>query len=224
LVDIFQEVEADLRAERMRALALRYGKFAAAAAVVLVLGVAAWQGMAWLHARRQRTVAMAYFAAAQEAVASTPAGSGNAKAEADFARLAGNNTPAGYRTLARLRAAALAADAGQAKLAVTLWQEVVNDPAADPLLAGLARLLSVTHRIDGVKTEAEAKPLEAELQPLLAAGNPWRPMAEEAEALIEIARGDRKAAEKTLTDLSGDPTAPQGVRGRASALLARLSE
>jgi len=224
LVDIFEEVEADLRAERMRALALRYGKFAAAAAVAVALGVAAWEGMAWQQARRQRSVAMAYFTAAQEAVAATPAGSGNAKAEADFARLAGNDTPAGYRTLARLRAAALATDAGQNKLALTLWQEVANDRDADPLLAGLARLLSVTHRIDGVRTEAEAKPLEAELQPLLAAGNPWRPMAEEAEALIDIASGDKPAAEKTLTDLSGDPGTPQGVRGRAAALLARLSE
>lgn len=224
MADIFEEVEADLRAERMRALALRYGKFAAAAAVAVVVGVAAWQGMAWLQARRQRTVAMAYFAAAQEAVTSTPAGSGNAKAEADFARLAGNDTPAGYRTLARLRAAALAADAGQQKLALALWQELARDPGADPLLQGLGRLLWVTHQIDGVKSAAAAKPLEAELQPLLAADSPWRPMAEEAAALIAIATGDKAGAGKILTTLSGDPTAPQGARQRAAALLARISE
>jgi hypothetical protein len=224
LADIFEEVESDLRAERMRALLLRYGKLVLAAVVLVVLGVAAWQGMARWRARQMARVAMEYFAAAQEAQATTPAGAENAQAEADFARLAGNNTPAGYRTLARLRAAALAADTGQQKLALTLWQEVAGDSDADPLLRGLGRLLWTTHQIGEVKSAATAKPLEAELQPLLTADNPWRPMAEETAALIAMAKGDKPAAQKTLTELSGDPMAPEGVRRRAAALLARLSE
>jgi hypothetical protein len=224
LADIFEEVEQDLRAERVRALLLRYGKFLVAAAVIAVLAVAGWQGLAWWRARRDQRVATAYFAAEQAAQATSPAASGNAKAEADFARLAGKNTPAGYRTLARLRAAALAAEGGQQKLALTLWQEVAQDPDADPLLRGLSRLLWVTHQIDGAKSAAAAKPLEAELQPLLAPDNPWRPMAEEASALIAMASGDTKGAEKTLKELSGDPSAPAGTRRRAAALLARLSE
>ncbi len=224
MVDIFEEVEQDLRAERLRAALLRYGKFLLAAAFLAVLAVAAWQGLAWWRARQAARVAMEYFAAERAAQATPPAGSANAKAEADFARLAGNDTPAGYRTLARLRAAALAADAGQQKLALALWQELARDPGADPLLQGLGRLLWVTHQIDGVKSAAAAKPLEAELQPLLAADSPWRPMAEEAAALIAIATGDKAGAGKILTTLSGDPTAPQGARQRAAALLARISE
>jgi hypothetical protein len=224
LADIFEEVESDLRAERARVLLQRYGKFGVAAVVLIVLGVAVWQGMAWLRAREMARVATAYFAATQEAQATTPAGAGNSKAEADFARLAGNNTPAGYRTLARLRAAALAAGAGQKTLALKLWWEVAEDSNADPLLRGLGRLLWVTHQIDGVKSPATAKPLEAELAPLLAAGNPWQPLAEEASALIALASGETAAAQKTLTALDGDPMAPEGVRRRAAALLARISE
>ncbi|HUC19382.1 MAG TPA: tetratricopeptide repeat protein [Acetobacteraceae bacterium] len=224
MADIFEEVESDLRAERARALLQRYGKLGIAAVVLIVLGVAAWQGLAWLRARQMARVAMEYFAAAQESQATTPAGSGNTKAEADFARLAGNNTPAGYRALARLRTAALAAGAGQKTLALKLWREVAEDSDADPLLQDLGRLLWVTHQIDGVKSATAAKPLEAELHPLLAAGNPWRPLAEEASALIALAVGDKGAAQKTLTALDGDPMAPEGVRRRAAALLARISE
>ena len=224
MADIFEEVEQDLRAERLRAALLRYGKYLLAAAVLAVLAVAGWQALAWWRARQAARVAMEYFAAEQAAQATTPAASANAKAEAAFARLTGKNTPAGYRTLARLRTAALAAEAGQQKLALTLWQEVAEDPDADPLFQGLGRLLWVTHQIDGVKTAAAAEPLEAELQPLLAADNPWRPMAEEASALIAIASGDTAGARKTLTELSADPLAPQGVRQRVAALLARLSE
>jgi hypothetical protein len=224
LADIFEEVAADLRAERARTLLLRYGKFLAAAAIGVVIAAGAWQGLAWWRARQLRTVATAYFAAMQVAGAANPAGGANAKAEADFARLTGNNTPAGYRSLARLRAAALAAQGGQTKLALTLWQDLAHDPNADPLLAGLARLLWVTHQIDALKPGSNAGPLEAELRPLLAAGDPWQPMAREAVALIAIARGDKAAAKKALTELSGDPSAPQGLRARAGALLARLAE
>jgi len=226
LADIFQEVEADLRAERMRSLLLRYGKMVAAAFVVFALGVAAWQGLRWWQARRQQTVATAYFAAAQSMADVNPAGvaGGNGKAEAAFARLAGNNTPEGYRTLARLRAAGLAVGNGQQKLALELWQEVVHDRAAGPLFTGLARLLWVTHQIDAVKPGSNVQPLRAELRPLMTSGNPWRPLAEEATALIAMAQGHAAVARKTLAALSNDPTVPRGLSARAGALLAQLSQ
>ncbi len=227
MVDIFEEVEADLRAERMRGLLLRYGRVAGAAAVVVGLGILGWQGTVWWQLRHQRQAATAYFAAVQELGGANPAGDaagGSAQAEAAFARLSGTNTPEGYRTLARLRAAQLAAGNGQQDRALSLWQEVVKDPAAGPLFAGLARLLWVSHQIDAVKPGSNVEPLQAELQPLLAAGEPWRPMAEEATALIAMARGDKAAASKTLADLRSDPGAPQGVRARAAALLVQLSE
>ncbi len=227
MVDIFEEVEADLRAERMRGLLLRYGRVAGAAAVVVGLGILGWQGTVWWQLRQQRQAAGAYFAAVQELGGANPAGNaagGSAQAEAAFAHLSGSNTPEGYRTLARLRAAQLAAGNGQQDRALSLWQEVAKDRAAGPLFAGLARLLWVTHQIDGVKPGSNVEPLQAELQPLLAPGEPWRPMAEEATALIAMARGDKAAASKTLADLRSDPAAPQGVRARAAALLVQLSE
>lgn len=227
LVDIFEEVEADLRAERMRGLLLRYGRVVAAAAIVVGVGILAWQGTVWWQSRQQSHVAAAYFAAVQQLGGGNPAGdgaAGSAKAEAALTALAGNNTPAGYRTLARLRAAAAAAGSGQQKLALSLWQEVAHDPGAGPLFSGLGRLLWVMHQIDGVKPGGNAQPLEAELQPLLAGDNPWRPIAEETQALIAMARGDKAAAKKTLGVLRNDPAAPQGVRARAGALLVQLSE
>lgn len=227
MADIFQEIEADLRADRMRGLLTRYGKVVGAAAIVVALGVLGWQGSVWWHARQQRHVAAAYFAAVQELGGVHPAGGaagGNAKAEALFARLSRNSTPAGYRTLARLRAAELAAGNGQQKLALSLWHEVASDPAAGPLFSGLARLLWVMHQINGVKPGSDVAPLKSELQPLLMPGDPWRPMAEEATALIAMAEGDKAAARKTFATLQSDPGAPQGLRARAGALLAHLSE
>ncbi|MGH7100862.1 MAG: tetratricopeptide repeat protein [Acetobacteraceae bacterium] len=227
MVDIFEEVEADLRAERMRGLLLRYGKVVAAAAIVAGIGILAWQGTVWWQSRQQSRVAAAYFAAVQLEGGVNPAGNdagGSAKAEAAFAQLAGNSTPVGYRTLAQLRAAALAIGNGQQKLALSLWQEITNDPRAGPLFSGLGRLLWVMHQIDEVKPGGNTQPLEAELRPLLAADSPWRAVAEETQALIAMARGDKAAARKTLGALRSDPAAPQEVRARAGALLVQLSE
>ena len=224
MTDIFEEVEADLRAERTRTLLLRYGKYLIAAAIVALLVVLAWQGLLWRRAQQQRAAATAYFAALQAAPTTQPAGAAAAKAEAAFARLTGDNTPTGYRTLARLHAAALAADAGQTKQALALWQDVATDKSADPLLSGLARLLWVTHQIDALKPGADAQALKAELQPLLAPDDPWRPMAEEVTALIALAQGDKAAAKQRLTALAADTNSPEGLRQRAAALLARLAQ
>ena len=46
--------------------------------------------------------------------------------------------PEGYRTLARLQAAALKAEQGDQQGAAALWNDVATDTSADPLLRDLA--------------------------------------------------------------------------------------
>lgn len=224
--DIFDEVDADLRSERMRAELLRYGKFVGVAAIVVAIGILVWQGLMWRDRRNEQHVASAYYAAM--AAAETPPGtaageaSGEAKAEAALARLTGKSTPVGYRTLARLNAAALAAKSGNLKLALTLWQEIVTDKTVNFLYQDLARLLWVTHQIATVKPGSNVQPLLAELAPLLTPEDTWRPLAEEAKALIALAQNDKKAARSALMAIVNDPTVPQGLHERATALLAQL--
>ena len=52
MADIFDEVNEDLRAERAKQFALRYGWLAALLAALLVGGVGAWQGWRWYHGRQ----------------------------------------------------------------------------------------------------------------------------------------------------------------------------
>lgn len=225
--DLFDEVDADLRSERMRAELLRYGKFVGVAAIVVAIGIGVWQLLLWHDRRNEAAVASAYYAAmaAAETPPATTAGaaSGKAEAEADLARLTGKSTPIGYRTLARLNAAALAAKGGNLKLALTLWQDIVTDKSANFVYQDLARLLWVTHQIATVKPGSNVQPLLAELAPLLTPEDPWRPMAEEAKALIALAQDDKKAARSALMAILNDPSTPQGLHERASALLARLA-
>ena len=150
---------------------------------------------------------------------STAASANRASAAAELARIA-ESAPGGYRTLARLRLAALRAEAGDAPAALALWEQVAADGAADALLRDLAALLWAQRQVDAGDPAA----IEARLRPLLAQTNPWRSLAQEVEGLLALRLGRTDQARQAFRQLSADTTAPAGVRARAEALLARLGE
>ena len=210
--DIFDEVEEDLRAERMKRLLTRYGGLLAGAALLVVAGVAGLQGWRWYEARGAAGAAETYLAAGRAAV----------EQNADLKAIAGRydamatEAPPGYRMLARLRAASLKAEAGDRPGALADWDAIARDGGTDPLYRDLAVLLWGLHSVDAGDPAA----VESRLAPL--AQGPWRASAEEVRALAAMKRNDTDAAKRILTALSTDPLAPQGVRDRAGRLLAGL--
>jgi hypothetical protein len=214
--DIFDEINEELRADRAQRFLKRYGSWIAAAMVVVVLGVAGLQGWRWWQDRQAMQAAEAFFATA--AAAAAPNADAKASAES-FANLAAR-APVGYRILARLRAAALKAGAGDTAGALTLWDEVAKDGAADPLYRDLATLLWGLHGLGTV----EPGQIEQRLAPLAVASNPWHASVQEVRALAALQRGDTAAARQGLQALANDVTAPQGVRERAGRLLTGLSD
>lgn len=215
VTDIFDELSQDIRAEKTRALAMRYGGFGVAALVLVLAGVGGWQGWHWYQDREASRAAVPYLAAMTQADA-LPPGPAPARAVATeaFAQVAAT-APAGYRTLARLRAAALLADAGNLPGALAQYDAVARDEAVDQTLRDLATLLWAQHQVDNGDPAAIA----ARLKPIEAAGNPWRALAQEADALLALRRDDKDAAMTMLRALSIDPGAAEGVRSRASGLL-----
>jgi hypothetical protein len=212
--DIFQEVEDDLRAERARKLAKRWGGVAVAAGLVVVAATGAWQGWRWYEARGAQGAANTYLtlhrSADQAGVILGPIADG-------FAAL-GRDGPTGYRALAKLRAAALKAELGDLPAALALWTEVAADTTTDPLYRDLATLLAVTHAID----TGDPAQLAARLGPLQTDGNPWRASAREAAGLLAIRRGATEEARGLFEALAADPTSPEGVRERAQRVAAGL--
>ena len=124
--DIFDEVEEDLRAERARKLAQRWGGVAFGVALLVLAATGAWQVWRWNESRSAVAAAETYLnlhrAAEREGADLAPAANG-------FATLA-REAPTGYRTLARLRAAALKAETGELPAALDLWNAVANDGSA----------------------------------------------------------------------------------------------
>ena len=114
--------------------------------------------------------------------------------------------PDGYRTLARLRAAALKADTGDLAGAAALYDQVAADSSADPLLRDLASLLWAQHQLD----TGDPAPLEARLKALAVPDNPWHALASENLALLDLRQGHTDAAKATLRGLASDVTLAAG--------------
>lgn len=219
MVDIFDEVDEELRADRAQDLLKRYGGLIIAAACAVVLLAAGWQGWQWWQNKQDQAAADS-FLAAMRAADTLPPGSDAAQrapAIADFQKLA-TASPAGYRTLARLREAGLQADAGDLTAASAIWDQVAGDSTVDPLLRDLAVLVSSLRLLD----TGNPALLEARLKPLTGADNPFRPLAQEQLALLDLRQGRTDQAKETLRRLVQDIAAPTGVRNRAGGLLARL--
>ena len=205
VVDIFDEVEEDLRAERAEKLLKKYAGLIIALAVAIVAAAAGWQ--LWSRYQNQQDAAAASrFVAAQDA---------NDKAAFDQLAAA---SPEGYKTLARLRAAALKADAGDLQGAESLFNAVASDSSADQLLRDFASLMAASRQLD----HGDPAQIAARLKPLTEPGNPWSSLAREQLAMLDLRQGKIDDARKALQALAIDIGAPSGLRARASALVAGL--
>lgn len=227
MADIFDEVSEELRADRAKALLRRYGGVVAAAMVLLLAGIVGVQFWRARQADAAQAIASQFLDAMRKSdgaittpgAPATPSAENRQQATEEFMRLAAT-APEGYRTLARLRAAALRAEAGDKPGALALWDQVMADGAADRRLRDLAGLLWVQHQID----TGDPAALEARLRPLQAPDGAWRSLAEESGAWLALRSGQADKAKETLRRLAADASAPDGVRGRSSGLLAQLGE
>ncbi len=218
MADILDEVEGEYRAEQLRAVATRYAGLGLGVLVLVLIGVGVWEYQQGRQAKADAAAAAPFIAATKAADALVAGDTTGHRALAQrFIELA-QTAPPGYRTLARLHAAALLADSYQLGQAQTLWDQVSTDPDADPLLRQQASLLWVQRSLDS----ADPAALRTRLVSLTGADDPYRPMALEAQALLDLRQGQTGAARGILRQLVSDPAAPQGVRGRGEAMLSRL--
>ena len=131
MADIFHEVDEEVRRERLQKLWDRYSIYIIALAVLIVAAIGGWRGYEYWEAKK----AAAAGAAFESALSLSEAGK-HAEAEAAFAKVA-TEAPAGYRMLARLRAAAELAQTKRAD-AVKAYDELAADTSLGATLQDLA--------------------------------------------------------------------------------------
>ncbi len=216
MVDIFDEVDEDLRAERMARFARRYAVGFVVLAVLIVVGVAGWQVWLW-HRKQEDARAATAFIAVLDKAADRGSASERQALAANFASIAAT-APSGYAALARLNQASLLADAGELAQAETIWDGLMNDGSLSPVLRQVATLAWASHEID----TAEPSLIQARLELLSADGNPWRPIALQYLALLDIRMGHTDDAVRTLQSVANDISTPDDMRRMASGLTQAL--
>lgn len=207
--DIFQEVDEEVRREQLKKLWDRYGTYAVAAAVLVVVGIAAWRGYSWWEAKKAAEAGAAF------EVASTLADAGkHQEAEAAFAKIAVDSTSS-YRHLARMREAAELAKT-DAKAALAAYEKIATDRAVGPILQDLAALRAGALLIDaGSFDEARRR-----LEPLTGNDRTFRHTAREFLVLAAWRAGDATEAKRWFDMMISDAQTPANTRARVEMLMA----
>lgn len=202
MADIFDEINEELKQDRAKQVWTRYGKYVIAAAAAVVLGVGASQGyMAWQQSQAEAAANIYSEALAAEDAASA--------LEADLGQLTD-----GYALLGRFQIAAGKAEAGDATGAESLYLEIAGDTTVDPLYRDAALLMSVMNAPES----SDASDLQGRLAPLADGVGPWKPLALELSAALDLKAGDRAAAAAKLQELIDLDGTPPELRQRAMQL------
>jgi hypothetical protein len=212
VTDIFNEVDEEVRRERLNKLWERYGKYFVALCVLIIAGVAAWRGYTWWQEKQAALSGVAF----EQAAALAQAGKYQ-EAEAAFAKLATDGTP-GYRLLAGLRQAAELARTDP-KAAIAAFDQIAADKSAGQPIQDLAAIRAGYLMVDS----APYAEIRARIEPLTAADRTFRHSAREILALSAWKSGDLAAARQWTDLIMTDPQTPSGARSRAEVLSQLIS-
>jgi hypothetical protein len=210
--DIFREIDEELRRDNLLKLWSRYGRYAIALAVLVLVaagGVVAWRDHQLSERRAQSIRYASALSLAREGK--------NADAAKVFAAIAQEG--GGYAVLAAFEEAEYLAKSGDSNGAITVYDRIASTSGPDTSFRDLAMLLSAMHGLSGKDPQS----LVDRLAPLTASGNPWRATALELTAAAKLGAGDKSGALGVYKTLADDLTAPQGVRARAAEMVAALA-
>lgn len=212
MADIFHEVDEEVRREQLKKLWDRYSIYLIVLAVLIVAGMAGWRGYEYWIAKK----AAAAGAEFEAAIALSEEGK-RAEAEAAFAKVAAE-APAGYRVLARMRAAGALAQSKPAD-AVKAYDEISADASLGTIWQDLAAVRAGLLLVD----TAPLADMRRRLDPVAEPTRSFRHTARELLALSAWRNHDVSAARKYIDMIAGDAESPIGVRARADVLSALIT-
>jgi hypothetical protein len=209
--ELFDEVDEDVRRDQLKKLWDQYSIYIVAGALLIIAAVGGWRGYEYLEAKKAAEAGAAFDKASELSEQNK-----HAEAEAAFTELAAKAS-SGYRTLARLRAAAEAANRDP-QAAVKLYDDISADRSVGAPEQDLAKI-----RAAGLLLETSSYPnMLARLEPATAPGATFRHTARELLALSAWRANDSGAARQWLDLIANDGETPPSLRSRAEALQALL--
>jgi hypothetical protein len=208
MTDFFREVDEEVRRDRVLKLWAKYRYGLIGLAVLLVAGTGAWR----LYSQYREGASEAAGAKFEEAMQLSRDGKSE-EAVAAFDALT-KTSPAGYASLARLRAAGERA-ASDPQAAIKAYEELAAGPKADPAYKDFARLRAAMLRVD---TDEPAE-FERKFAPFASDTFPYRYQIRELLGLAALKRNAFDTATNWFDGIVADTRAPSEIKVRARALL-----
>lgn len=205
--DIFNEVDEELRRQRLKDFWNRYQIFIIGAALIIILGVGGWRGYEWWQAKRA-----AESGAVFESAVALAADGKYEDAEKAFGKIADENTA--YRVLARLRQAGELARRDRDG-AVKIYDALVAEPGIGVVMQDLARVRGAQLLLD----TATAGDMKTRLSGATEAGRVFRHTAREILAFASWRAGDAPGIKQWFDTIIADTDTPPGVRTRVEMLM-----
>ena len=212
MVDIFEEVDEELRRDKYQDLVRQFGPLVLGVAAAIIVGTAGYQGWhAWQTSTREQS------SDAYEVAINALEANRAAQAASSFDTLVETGTGS-YATLALMQRAAMALEAGDNVAAAAFYEQAASR-SGEPLIRDLASLRAVW----ALWETLSFSDVEIRLTPLTTATSPYRHLAREAIAVAALRAGDRERAQREYQFLSTSFDAPQGVARRAMEGLALIA-
>ena len=205
--DFIREVDEEYRQDQFRLFLSRHWLALILLVLVVLAAAGGWRGYRY-HRQQQAEAAGARYFDALDAYPTDP------KASLAGLDALAQDGPAGYRTLARFRAAG---ELGRtdATGAVKAFDALAADTAAPQELRDIASLRAGILLVD----TADPTELGRRLAPLADTNSPYRSVARELLAAAALKRGDDTAAGQWLDAIEADPLASPDSRQRAGSFL-----
>ena len=208
MVDVFDEVEEELRRERYQAALRRWGPWVGGVAAAIVVGVAGYQFWDWRSTTGAEASADEYLSASRLFEDGDLAG-----ADAAFGEMA-QSGPAGYATLSLMRRGEIAVTENRQADAARFFEQAA-ERAPEPFTRDLARYKAALARFD----ELSYDDLSVRLTPLTEGDALFGALARELMAAAALRDQRWQEARSAYELLSISLDAPPGVAQRAGEAL-----
>ena len=207
-----REVNEELRSEQISRVWRAYRPFIIAGAALIVLGTAGYRGYEYWHSNNASQYGDQFLAALNLAKQNK-----TDEAIAALEKLEKDGSGA-YPVLARMRAATLLSQKGDAAGAVKAFQQVAADSAIPAVLRDIAKMRAAYLMVD-TSTYAQ---VAAEVESMATGNHALRNSAREVLGLAAMKAGDTAKAKQWFEDIANDAQAPRNIANRAQILLDTL--
>lgn len=207
--EFIREVDEDLRNQQLSDFWKKYGKFIIAAAVLIVLLVAGFQGLGKYRESLYLEQADKY-AKALEQVKTFD----NSGAVVTLNELTASGVE-GFEILSAFKLAEIELGKGNTEAAVEVLDNFISTSDADKVYKELAGIQAALLTLDTASYDQISDRLAA----MTANGNPWQFLAQELLALSALKNGNTEEAKRLMTDISQNLEAPENVKQRINQLM-----